>query len=645
MKLLKDLVSDLFSSALSDIAGQELEARVEYAREEKFGDYACTSALDQRIREACGVKNPRELAQQVVDKLQNTRISLEADVRKPGNTIELSGQDCFVNVDIAGPGFINVKLRDSFLMLMLSQILQSGASYGQSQSKRQRKIIFEFVSANPTGPLNVVSARAAALGDSCCNLLEAAGHKVYREYYVNDYGNQVFLLGISCVLRLMELKGAALQFSQKGKDGPVYASEPGLRFPDQGYHGQYLVDVLQSLLEKNSDLQPPADLEKELLERSAGLCGDSATLLEELGGLDYAEQLGRSVTEFLRSSHERDLQEFRVRFDNFYSERSLHESGEVMSVLDSLGDHIFEEDGKKLFRSTEFGDDKDRVVVRDDGRPTYLLADIAYHKSKIDRGHEEIIDIWGPDHHGYIARLKGAMQALGFPDDRFRVLIAQQVNLLSNGEPVVMSKRTGQFVTLKELIEEIPLDVVRYFFVMRSFESHLDFDLVEARDTSDKNPYYYVGYAHARVRSIFRRCIEEGIIEDEESLMKEACEPPPGGNSLTEKLPPLLAAELDSIGSPERRRLIWLASRFPEEIRDAAEAYEPHRLIQTLYQIAQALSRFYGVPENKVLTREKSEARFLLCILESVALCLRNGLALLGMQAPERMSRDESVES
>lgn len=640
MTLLRDKVNDLFSQALGALAGQEMEARIEYAREEKFGDYACTSALDQRVRDACAVKNPRELAQQITERLKEARLTVRP-TSGDSHPIEMTGEECFSRIEIAGPGFINVTLSHSFLLLLLTDILRTGEDYGKSKSAKTRNIIFEFVSANPTGPLNVVSARAAALGDSCCNLLEAAGHQVFREYYVNDYGNQVFLLGISCVLRMMELKGARLLFSSRTEDGPEYPDEPGLRFPDQGYHGEYLIEVLKEITGRGSSadsrpLQPPAALEKELLSRAKDRCPDSVELLRELDGLSYAEDLGKAVTEYLRSTHERDLSEFRVPFHRFYSERSLHESGAVMKVLSDLEDYIYEEEGKKLFRSTDFGDDKDRVVVRDDGRPTYLLADIAYHKSKLDRGHDEIIDIWGPDHHGYIARLKGAMKALNCPDDKFKVLIAQQVNLLSDGEPVVMSKRTGQFVTLKELMEEIPLDVVRYFFVMRSFESHLDFDLVEAKDTSDKNPYYYVGYAHARVRSILRRCQEEGILKDEASLFEEATKTDPGTG-----LPALFSRQAQCIAAIERRRLIWLAARFPEEIRDAAEAFEPHRLINTLYQLAQALSRFYGVPENKVLTRDPEEARLLLCILEAVALCIRNGLSLLGMQAPERMTRED----
>jgi len=517
------------------------------------------------------------------------------------------------------------------LLLILSQIFESGETYGQSMAASPRNIIFEFVSANPTGPLNVVSARAAALGDSCCNLLQAAGHKVFREYYVNDYGNQVNLLGVSCLLRYLESKGAKLQFSSKGEDGPEYTDEAGLRFPDQGYHGQYLMEVVSELTSNQSDLLPPDELTRALIQRSNEVQnqGDAISVLEQEGALEFADRLGRASTEYLRSQHEQDLQSFRVRFDGFFSERSLHESGDVMKVLDALKEKVFEEDGKALFRSTDYGDDKDRVVVRDDGRPTYLLADIAYHKSKMDRGHKEIIDIWGPDHHGYVARLKGAVQALGYPEDQFKVLNAQQVNLLSSGEPVVMSKRTGQFVTLRELIEEIPLDVVRYFFVMRSFESHLDFDLEEARDTSDKNPYYYVGYAHARIRSIFRRCQQEGIIESEEKLL-----------SSMKSNPEALASEKEKVEAAERRRLLWLAARFPEEVRDAADAFEPHRLVGTLYQMAQALARFYGVPENKILNRSPEEARILLGLLAAVALCLRNGLGLLGMEAPEQMSRE-----
>ena len=407
MLLLKDLIADLFSNALTEIAGQSLSARIEYAREEKFGDYACTSALDQRIRDACNIKNPRQLAEAIVEKIAGCTIDVDLPGNKENRTIQLSGSDCFEKTEIAGPGFINVTLSSSFLMLLLMQILNTGESYGSSRSDSPRKILFEFVSANPTGPLNVVSARAAALGDSCCNLLQAAGHEVFREYYVNDYGNQVFLLGISCLLRLAQLDGAKLLFAQKSADGPQYEDGPGLRFPDQGYHGQYLIDAVKEVTSARSELLPSSDLRKKLVELSEKKQdpADTISLLEKLNAIEVADALGSAVVEHLRSSHETDLQSFRVRFDRFFSERSLHEEGQVLDVLQPLSNYIFEEDGKKLFRSTDFGDDKDRVVLRDDCRPTSLLADLAYHTTKIDPGYKEINDISGPHHHGYLACL------------------------------------------------------------------------------------------------------------------------------------------------------------------------------------------------------------------------------------------------
>lgn len=587
------------------------EMKIEYARDEKFGDYACTIAMDKQWRDAYSTinpefKNPRKFA----DELR--RILLETD--------ELSGS--FASVEVAGPGFLNLTVSDSLLRNFVIHALQDPGSYGRSQSEDPRKIIFEYVSANPTGPLNVVSARAAALGDSCSNLLEAAGHKVHREYYVNDYGNQVRLLGISCLYRFLESEGALLKFSRKDEKGEaIYEKGPGIPFPAEGYHGEYLTDIAKSVVEKNPELK----VDKKQLDTIM-----VASRKEEVSVVFYEEQnleelasgFGKAATDFFLSTHQRDLDRFRVHFDQFYRESGLHESMAVTGVLDSLRDYLYVQDGKTFFRSTDFGDDKDRVVLRDDGRPTYLLADIAYHKQKMDRGFDRIWNIWGPDHHGYIKRLAGALTAMGYPESSFQVYLAQQVNLLDGGKQVVMSKRTGKFITMETLMEEIPVDVSRYFFVMRSFDAHLDFDLAEAADTSDRNPYYYVAYAHARIRSIFQKASELSFSELSAHDMRDL------------KALPL---------TPERRKLLWLVARYPEEVRDAAEALEPHRLITFLYQVAQALSRFYGVKENKIIDQKADMAAYLLSLLHSVAICLKNGLNLLGMEAPERMVRENEA--
>lgn len=615
--ILKDLIAEKIQTILTEMAGTPQEVRLEYARDEKFGDYACTSALDKRVRTACGFadRKPAEFAEALKQCIEE---------KEPG---------LFQDISVAGPGFLNLSINPVFLSRWVLAA-QNGRLVGnfQNVSAEERRsqfskmfgysktnplrIHFEFVSANPTGPLNVVSARAAALGDSVCNLLEANGHEVFREYYVNDFGNQVDLLGKSCLLRLLEAEGIPLKFIED-RNNSIYAEGPGLPFPSEGYHGEYITDVAAAVISKHKDLK----LSDSLIENARGLAKkamDSAEYLNTSPFSDIWPDMGHRATEHFLETHKRDLQNFRIAFDNFFSERSLHEGGDVFKAREAIGREIYEEDGKIFFKSTEYGDDKDRVIIRDDGRPTYLLADIAYHNTKIERGFDRIYDIWGPDHHGYIKRLHGAMQSMEYPKDSFRVLIAQQVNLLDEGKPMVMSKRTGKFITLDTLIEEIPVDVSRYFFVMRSFEAHLDFDFSEARDTSEKNPYYYVAYAHARIRSIFQKAEELGL----------------NSGSVTESD----FASLDM--TPERRRLLWLVARFPEELRDCGESLEPHRLVNYLYMLASALSKFYAPKENKIIEQDEITAGLLLAVLDAVSVCLKNGLALMGMEAPERLDRE-----
>lgn len=611
---LKDHIIQVLNSAM-DLMGSVKDRpsmRIEYAREEKFGDYACTIAMDKRWREAYAELNPE---------YKNPKKFAE-DIRK--TLLETEGlRENFSSVDVAGPGFLNLFVSPDLLFKIVREANESKRKYGKTEKENPRNIIFEFVSANPTGPLNVVSARAAALGDSCCNLLEAAGEKVHREYYVNDYGNQVRLLGISCLLRYLESEGALLKFAKKGSDDTYsYNDESGIPFPAEGYHGEYLKDVADATLKADSSLNLPRDIIEKL--KSVSKSKDAPlTIVDDFELGDTAEKFGLGAVSFFLETQKRDLERFRVNFDEFFRERKLHQSGEVMGAVDALGSHLKTEDGKQLFTSTDFGDDKDRVIIRDDGRPTYLLADIAYHKNKMERGFTNIFNIWGPDHHGYIKRLEGAMLAMGYPDEAFRVLVAQQVNLLENGQPIVMSKRTGKFITMETLIEEIPVDVTRYFFVMRSFESHLDFDFSEAKDTSEKNPYYYVAYAHARIRSIFQKAEERGL------------RPMPDDMWTPENL---AKVEL----TPERRRLLWYVARYPEEIRDAAETLEPHRVITYLYSIASALSKFYAPRENRIIEQDEITAGILLRILDGVAICLKNGLGLMGMEAPDRLTREES---
>lgn len=582
----------------------DLPLKIEYAREEKFGDYACTVAMDQRWRQLAAEKdarfrNPLVLAESLAEILNET--------------------NKFSNVSAVPPGFLNLSLSAETMHSMVQAAAARPAAYGRSRRKKDaRRIIFEFVSANPTGPLNVVSARAAALGDSCCNLLEASGEMVFREYYVNDYGNQVTLLGISCFYRYLESQGVRLRFARKNPEGVfLHPPGPGLPFPAEGYHGSYLKNVSRRIAKEQPAILPPDDLVARLKAESTRdrAPEDYSALLKECQ--TYCENFGRYATQFFLKSQQGDLKKFRVSYDGFFLESTLHESGAVEKAAQHIVQKTYQEAGKTLFRSTDYGDDKDRVILREDGRPTYLLADIAYHKSKVDRGFTEIYDIWGPDHHGYIARLQGAMQALGFPAERFRVLIAQQVNMFDQGQPVVMSKRSGMLITMKDLLKDIPVDVLRYFFVMRSFDAHLDFDLGQARDTSEKNPFYYVAYAHARIQSIFQKAKERGLEPDS-------------------------TGELEM--TAERRRLFFLVARFPEEVVDCARTLEPHRLVTFLYHMATALSQFYGPPENKIIEQDKVVAGRLLELLRAVAACLKNGLALLGMKAPDRLQRERGAE-
>ncbi|MBL8021753.1 MAG: arginine--tRNA ligase [Leptospirales bacterium] len=587
---------------------------IEYARDEKFGDYALTAAMDKTFRELLAkdqpqLKNPRDAGAWLVNTLSG------AD----------NSSAVFERVEIAGPGFVNLTISPNVFFSFLTSAVQNPDLYGRTTPTEARKIIFEYVSANPTGPLNVVSARAAALGDCCCALLDWAGHQVFREYYVNDFGNQVVLLGQSCFLRALEEQSVPIKFSTKTNDTVTYPDGPGLPFPAEGYHGEMIRDVVREIVKRKTVLIGP-----RLVEHAASIAQSNDVPVDFISKhpamQDIAKKLGEAAITVFLDMQKRDLERFRARFDSFYRESDLHKQNKVTAARNFLEGYVTRENGKQIFQSTKFGDDQDRVIVREDGRPTYLLADIAYHKTKMDRGFTEILNIWGPDHHGYIKRLAGALQAMGYPPEAFRVLIAQQVNLLEHGKPIVMSKRAGKFITMDTLMDEIPVDVLRYFFVMRSFDSHLDFDLAEAADTSEKNPYYYVAYAHARVRSITRKAAERGFVPAVE----------------TAEVRDLLK---DIEWTADRRRLLFLVARFPEEVQDAARSLEPHRMINYLYNLANALSRFYAPKENRIIEQEPRIARGLLTLLQGVAVCLKNGLQILGMDAPEKMVREESTES
>jgi arginyl-tRNA synthetase len=551
----------------------EFSPRIDYTPELKFGHYATPAAMElaKAFRQ-----NPRAIAEKLLPYL---------------------GGPAFDKVEIAGAGFINFTLSEAALRSgmefdSVAQWLEKSAAEIQSE-----KIILEYVSANPTGPMNIVSARAASVGDSLSRVMRVAGHDVHREYYVNDFGNQVELLGLSFAYRYLE------------KFVPI-------TLPENCYQGEYIRDYLEQILE--------AEKLPEEIQLTA----------EKMDNLDQNQWLASAARHFsplgvraILAQQQSDLTAFRTEFDAFFSEATLHDSGSVLRVGEELKSRgkIKTEDGAQVFLSTEYGDDKDRVVVRSDGRPTYLLADIAYHADKVARGFKSIIDIWGPDHHGYIARLSGALKALAFgdaPGENFKVIISQQVNLLENGEPVVMSKRLGKFQTMHDLIEKIPVDVCRYFFVTRTLSTHLDFDLSLALDQSKKNPVYYIQYAHARIHSIFR---ESGF--DAAS-----------GSGIFAS-----ATTAHLLASPERTALLMYLMRFPELVQDIARNHEIQRMSEYLYQVATLFTSFYHGKENRIkdlLQDKKDEADSLLALCRLAAEVLETGLSLLGITAPKEMHRE-----
>lgn len=561
-----------------DINFEDLRIRVEYSRDDKFGDYSTAFALENK--KPFGT-NPLEIAKLLQDLLLNGPENL----------------DIFSEVTVTAPGFINFRINQNFLKKYLNQFLLEKDYFAKLENPR--KINLEFVSANPTGPLNIVSARAASYGDSLAAILTTLGNQVDREFYVNDYGNQVQLLGVACLIRFKETQGFEVSFQDEDDGRSLDELIDSNTIPQESYRGEYIKEVVQPLLSNKVKFEWIQDK------------------LKDRNYPELIEFFSNYAIETNLSSQKDDLREFGVKFDTFFSEKSLHDAGAVLKslkVLEASG-KIFEEDGKKVFRSTDYGDDKDRVVVRDDERPTYLLADIAYHKNKMDRGYDEIIDIWGPDHHGYIARLSGAMLAMGYPKEAFRVIICQQVNLLEDGKKVKMSKRLGNFQRMRDLIQylgENSKDVGRYFFITRTAEAPLEFDLDLAKDESDKNPVFYLQYAHARIASIFREVGEEYSRELDDSFET----------------------------TDERLRLLFWVARFHEEVYEAAISKEPHRITTYLQFLSKAFTRFYSAKENRLKSSDEATRKQLAFICKATQIVLREGLQLLGISAPDRMVKE-----
>ncbi|KZB92393.1 arginine--tRNA ligase [Bacillus sp. VT 712] len=546
---LKAEIQDAVVKAELATKDQLPEVVLEVPKDKAHGDYSTNMAMQlARIAK----KAPRAIAEELVAQFDKSKASIE-------------------KIEIAGPGFINFYMNNSYLTELIPTILKAGEAYGESNVGNGEKVQVEFVSANPTGDLHLGHARGAAVGDSLCNVLAKAGYDVSREYYINDAGNQINNLAYSVEARYMQALGMDKEM------------------PADGYHGEDIINIGKELAEKYGDQYAKAD-EKERFE------------FFRQYGLDYElEKL------------KRDLEQFRVKFDVWYSETSLYKNDKIQVALDTLKQqgHVYEEEGATWFRSTTFGDDKDRVLIKNDGSFTYLMPDIAYHQDKIQRGFDKLINIWGADHHGYIPRMKAAIQALGYGKDTLEVEIIQMVQLYQNGEKMKMSKRTGKAVTMRDLVEEVGLDATRYFFAMRSGDTHLDFDLDLAVSQSNENPVYYAQYAHARICSILKQGAEI------EALTK--------GN-----------VEYTLIQSEKEMDLLKKIGEFPQAVSEAATKRIPHRITNYIFDLASTFHSFYNA--EKVIDTdniETSKAR--LELIKAVQVTLQNALKLIGVSAPEKM--------
>ncbi|MBS0376722.1 MAG: arginine--tRNA ligase [Proteobacteria bacterium] len=592
---MKATIEKLVGAALAALPEDLLPAaarhgaiEVERTRELAHGDYATNVAL--RHAKAAR-KNPRELAQAIAN-------ALPAD---PSVT----------RVEIAGPGFINFHLAPAAYHAELGRVLEEGAAYGHRAVAGGEKILLEFVSANPTGPLHVGHGRHAAFGAALGNLLAAAGHAVSREFYINDAGRQVDILAASVWLRYLERLGEAVPF------------------PANGYKGEYLRPIAAALEERfGRTLAQPAAAVAHGLPKDAPEGGDKEVFVDaviararELLGEPGFQGVVNHALEGMVADIRGDLAEMGVTFDRWYSERSLATSGaidEALRRLEAHG-HTYRKDGALWFRASQFGDDEDRVVERENGVRTYFASDIAYHLDKRLRGFDRLIDVLGADHHGYVARVRGGLAAMGEPADCLEVTLLQLVSLYRGGEKVAMGKREGNFVTLRQLREEVGNDACRFYFVMRSHDQHLDFDLELAKSRSAENPVYYIQYAHARVASVLRQLADRGLAPD-----------PAAGR-----------AALARLEAPHEKRLMVTISRLPEVIELAAATRAPHTLVNYLRELATDFHGAYAAgnenPDYRVIVEDAALRNARLVLVLAARQAIANGLALLGVSAPETM--------
>ncbi len=521
---------------------------IEVPKVEEHGDFATNVAfmLTKSFK-----ASPRQIAEQIIECLPKC------------NWLE--------RVEVAGPGFINFFLKENAWQQIVKRILKQKEDYGRGEVKGI-KVLVEFVSANPTGPLHIGHGRGAAVGDSLANILDFAGYDVQREYYINDRGRQMQILGYSVYLRYLELVG-------EHRD-----------FPKECYQGDYIKDLARELYEKEGLKY------KEMPEAEA------VSKISQCAGQKILDDIKET------------LKIFGVGFDNWFSEKSLYEESKVKRLLQWLKEQglAYEKDGALWFSSSRFGDEKDRVLIKADGTMTYFASDLAYHKNKMERGYDLLVDIWGADHHGYVARVKAGVKAMGFDPKKLQILLIQLVHLKRGGVPVAMSTRAGEFIPLKDVLDEVGKDAARFIFLTRSCDSHLDFDLEVAKSQNMENPVFYVQYAHARVCSIEKMAQERGI-----------------------SFPELLKIDLSPLIEPEEIRLMKLLAQFPEVIEGASRSLEPHRLPYYLTELAGEFHRYYNKHRILGVAEEVSQARFALA--QAVKIVIKTGLSLLGVTAPQQM--------
>lgn len=585
---MKDALQQLISQAIQSLIDNgSLSAdmpviKIDRTRDKSHGDFAANVAM---MLAKPARKNPREIAAQIIDALPES--------------------DFVEKVEIAGPGFINFYVSSDSLLNVVNNVIEQSDRYGCSDKGAGKLVQVEFVSANPTGPLHVGHGRGAAYGATLANLLNAIGYKVHSEYYVNDAGRQMDILATSVWLRYLEHYKVAIVF------------------PANAYKGDYILDIVAEISNEHGDsyiasaedvmADLPADEpdggDKEL--HIDALIVKAKTLLGDNRYRYVFELALNSILDDIRE----DLSDFGVNYEEWYSERSLMYKGLVNKGIERLREsgHVYEKNSALWFRSTDFGDDKDRVVQRDNGQTTYFASDIAYHMDKFDRGYEQVIDVWGSDHHGYVPRVKAALTALGDNAEALDVLLVQFANLYRGGEKVQMSTRSGSFVTLRELREEVGSDAARFFYVMRKCEQHLDFDLDLAKSKSSDNPVYYIQYAHARICSIFRQLEDKSLAYEESAGLEN----------------------LSLLIEEHEKDILQQLAKYPEAVNAAACQHEPHLIAHYLRELANSLHTYYNAHQFIVDDEKLRNARLVLIV--ATRQVIKNGLQLLGVSAPDEM--------